>query len=350
MSLSNESNFFNGKKDILLKYYAILDKQFNKAAKTNSVVTKYLDLGVRKIKLEIANEEIIPRIEQNFNFTIKDNLDHYDSVLHIWKDDVRSFLSSSYQNKKYLAVVYNKQTIMRFFLEYNMLNAQNIFSKSFYFSASDFSDKILPKFGHLFVNAIFPATLTSHSSLAHAASVGIDNKGVLICASSGGGKTTLAITCLMDNFQYVSDDYLIINKENNILYSHPIYSMVTLTPQIYNNLTNLKSKFMYDNYNNTKYTLDISAYNNNFVKSLPIKAMIFPSISDISEPTIEKSNNTKAITQFVYSTAKQMDQHLNKEYVKLLLSLVKDLDCYQINLSRNLDKNVKILRQFIKEL
>jgi hypothetical protein len=78
--------------------------------------------------------------------------------------------------------------------------------------------------------------------------------------------------------------------------------------------------------------------------------MIFPSISDISEPTIEKSNNTKAITQFVYSTAKQMDQHLNKEYVKLLLSLVKDLDCYQINLSRNLDKNVKILRQFIKEL
>ncbi len=223
MNLNNESNLFNGKKDILLKYYAILDKQFNKAAKTNSVVTKYLDLGVKKIKLEIANEEIIPRIEQNFKFTIKYNLDHYDSVLHIWKDDVRSFLSSSYQNNKYLAVVYNKRTVMRFFLEHNMLNAQNIFSNSFYFSASDFSDKILPKFGHLFVNAIYPATLTSHSSLAHAASVGIDNKGVLICASSGGGKTTLAITCLMENFQYVSDDYLIINKENNILYSHPIY-------------------------------------------------------------------------------------------------------------------------------
>ncbi len=138
MNLNNESNLFNGKKDILLKYYAILDKQFNKAAKTNSVVTKYLDLGVKKIKLEIANEEIIPRIEQNFKFTIKDNLDHYDSVLHIWKDDVRSFLSSSYQNNKYLAVVYNKRTVMRFFLEHNMLNAQNIFSNSFYFSASDF--------------------------------------------------------------------------------------------------------------------------------------------------------------------------------------------------------------------
>ena len=348
--MTTEQCLFNINDNTYLKYCSFLDDKFNKAAGEKSVFTRYLDLGVKVIKLQIAGEEFLKRTEQNFYYSIKKEVKHYDATLYIWKDDIRSFLSDNYKKNKFLCVMHNNDIFIKFFLEIGMLNAQNLKTNSFYFAVNSFSDDVLPKVGHLFVNAIFPATLTNHSSLAHAASVGIDNKGVLICASSGGGKTTLAVSCLIDGFQYVSDDYLILNKIENNLYAHPIYSMVTLTPPIYNRLTNLKCQFMYNNYNNTKYVLDVSAYNNSFVQGMPIKVLIFPFISQLREPTIEKINKGKTVAQFVYSTAKQMDEHLNKEYMKLLISLVKDLDCYQINLSQDLDKNVKILKQFIKEL
>ena len=341
---------FNVSKNIVESYYRFLDRQFVNVSQTNSVVTKYLDLGIKVIRLKIANKELLPRVEQNFHCSLKNESKHYDATLYVWKDDIKTFLSDYYRNLtdlKYLCVDSENKPVIKFFLDKDILNAHNVATNNFYFVAKSFSDEAISKFGHLFVHSIYPVTLTANSSLAHAASVGIDNKGVLICAKGGSGKSTLAVSCLINGFQYVSDDYLILNKEKNILYSYPIYSMITLSPQIYNKLTNLKSKFMYNNYNNTKYTLDISEYDENFVKKLPIKTILFPVISNTLNPYIEKTSKAKAITQFVYSTAKQMDQHLNKEYIKTLTSLVKDLDCYQINLSQDLNKNVRMLKDFI---
>lgn len=340
----------NADKTTIDKYYSFLDKQFHKASQTNSVVTKYLDLGIKIIRLRIANKEILPRVEQNFYYTLKNESKYYDATLYVWKDDINNFLSDCYKSLNYLCIYNEYKPMFKFFLDKKVLSARNITTNSFYFVAESFSDTEISKFGHLFVQYIYSVVLTTQSSLVHAASVGINDKGVLICAAGGSGKSTLAISCLMDGFQYVSDDYLIVNKENNILYSYPIYSMTNVTPQIYDRLPGLKSKFMYNNYNNTKYTLDISAYNENFVNKLAVKAIVFPVISNIDEPFIQKTNKTKAVAQFVFSTAKQMDQHLNRQYMKLLTSLVKDLDCYQINLSQDLNKNVKILKQFIKEL
>ena len=115
-------------------------------------------------------------------------------------------------------------------------------------------------------------------------------------------------------------------------------------------MPNLKSEFMCNNYNNTKYVLNISSYDNNIIRNLSIKAVVFPKISNVVEPTIERTDKNKALTQFVYSTATQMDKDKDPQYIKQLISFVKDLDFYQINLSKDLNKNVKILKQFIKEL
>ena len=78
--------------------------------------------------------------------------------------------------------------------------------------------------------------------------------------------------------------------------------------------------------------------------------MVFPKICNVEEPTVEKTNKNRVVTQLVYSTATQMNNDKDAQYIKLLISFVKDLDFYQINLSKDLDKNVKILKQFIKGL
>ncbi|MBR3627770.1 MAG: hypothetical protein IKN42_02850 [Elusimicrobia bacterium] len=349
MILKTETYILNVNKNSLLKYYDFLDSRYKKTAEQNSVVTKYLDLGIKVIRLQIAYKNFLPELEKYFSCSLKNNIDKYDETIYIWKDNIYSYINDQYNKSKWIEVSYDKKDLIRIDLENKIINAENSESKKYYFVAEDFSYDILSKQGHLFVKLISQIVRTEHSALVHSAAVGIDNKGILICAKSGSGKSTLSVSCLTNGFQYVSDDYLILNKTNNLL-ALPIYSIITLSEHIYKQMPNLKSEFMCNNYNNTKYVLNISSYDNNIIRNLSIKAVVFPKISNVVEPTIERTDKNKALTQFVYSTATQMDKDKDPQYIKQLISFVKDLDFYQINLSKDLNKNVKILKQFIKEL
>ncbi len=350
MTLKNETYILNVNKNSLLKYYDFFDKRFQKQAKRYSLVTKYLDLGVKVIRLQIAYKDFLPQLKRYFSCSLKDNVTGYDETIYIWKDDIQSYLNEQYNKSKWITVSCQNQQYIRIDLGNKIINAENPEGKKYYFIAQDFSYDILSKQGHLFVRHISQMVSTSNSALVHSAAVGINGKGVLICAMGGSGKSTLSVSCLADGFQYVSDDYLILSKkDDNNLAAYPIYSMITLSDKIYKQMANLKSEFMCDNYNNTKYILNISGYDN-VITNLPIKAVVFPKISNITEPTIEKTNKSKAITQLVYSTATQMNADKDARYIKLLISFVKDLDFYQINLSSNLSKNVRILKNFVKEL
>ena len=101
---------------------------------------------------------------------------------------------------------------------------------------------------------------------------------------------------------------------------------------------------------NTKYILNISSYDDKLERKLPIKAIVFPNIANVQDPAIEKTNKNRALTQLVFSTATQMNNDNDTSYIKLLISLIKNLDFYQINLSQNLNKNVEVLKKFIKGL
>ena len=349
MTLKTETYILNVNKNSLLKYYDFFDKRFQKIAIQESVITKYLDLGIKIIRLQITYKEFLPQLELYFSCTLKDNAENFDETIYIWKDDVQSYVSEQYNKSKWIFVSCQNQQYIRIDLENKIINAENSEGKKYYFMAEDFSYDILSKQGHLFVRQISQIMRTFHSALVHSAAVGVDNKGILICAMGGSGKSTLSVSCLTDGFQYVSDDYLILNKTDDSLDAYPIYSMITLSEHIYKQMSNLKYQFMCNNYNNTKYVFNISDYDNVITK-LPIKAVVFPKICNIEEPTVEKTNKNRAITQLVYSTAIQMNKDKDAQYIKLLISFVKDLDFYQINLSKDLDKNVKILKQFVKEL
>ena len=338
MTLKNETYILNVNKNSLLKYYDFFDKRFQNRVKQDSLIIKYLDLGIKVIRLQIAYKDFLPQLKQYFSCSLKDNVDGYDETVYIWKDNIQSYINEQYSKSKWITVSCQNQQYIRIDLGNKIINAENPEGKKYYFIAEDFSYDILSKQGHLFVKHISQIVRTSNSALVHSAAVGMDNKGVLICAMGGSGKSTLSVSCLIDGFQYVSDDYLILNKTDNDLTAYPIYSMITLSQKIYKQMTNLKSEFMCNNYNNTKYILSISDYDS-IITKLPIKAVVFPKISDVYEPTIEKTNKNRALTQLVYSTATQMNADKDVQYIKLLISFVKDLD-----------KNVKILKQFVKEI
>jgi hypothetical protein len=230
------------------------------------------------------------------------------------------------------------------------LSAYNSETKTYYFAQNEkFSIDIIRKMGHLFAVQINAMMKDSDMALVHAAAVGIDDKGVLICARGEGGKSTLSISAMLEGFQYVSDDYLILSKTDQ-LYAHPIYSFTNIFPQTQAKMVGLKSKLMWDSYwRPQKQTLDISAHHDSFVKKLPIKAVIFPRIADVEIPFIEPVEKGKAIAQMIHSTIHQLGDYDNAGHIKKLIALTSDLEAYQINLSPDLEANVKILRNFIYE-
>jgi hypothetical protein len=312
------------------KYFLIVE---NRAGEPNmkEACVCYLSLGELTIKIENYIQAFSSQITTQFGFCLTDETDSYDKVFRI------IFGEKPGQDKFSKEMIHESQQLV-----------DNPSAKTHYLYCETFSIDVVRKMGHLFVKQINDMVCTSTQSLVHAAAVGIDGQGVLICARGGSGKSTLAVSAMLDGFQYVSDDYLILSKTDR-LYAYPIYSVINLSPDIYPKMKSLQAEYMYDSYYNPKCTMNINAHRERVVKKLPINWVIFPQITDEKVPAIKPMNKGKAIVQLVHSTISQTNDYLNTGTVKKLVSLVSDKDFYQINLSPDLDANVQLLRQFIKE-
>jgi hypothetical protein len=343
----------NVSKEEMDKYYMLFEKR---GGKSRFKQVKYLTLGNITIKIENRVEELAFPLETQWAYCLNDKAVSYDCTFFIWKDDIKS-LVADFAQKAYCLSFYPKNAekpAIEIFMQENRLKAYNPETKTYYFSKDDFSTDVIRKMGHLFVKQLSDIAQATNQALVHAASVGIDGKGVLICARGGGGKSTLAASALLDGFQYIADDYVVLSKnEKGQLYAHPIYSTVNLFPHIQEKLPGLNAKFIQDSYwQPNKKTFDISAHHDRFVPELPINTVIFPQIGNPENPSIEPMDvmeKGKAIVQLIHSTVFQMLDTQNSGYVKTLMSLVSGLDFYQINLSPDLNVNVKLLKQFIKE-
>ncbi|MDR1742526.1 MAG: hypothetical protein LBR48_01740 [Dysgonamonadaceae bacterium] len=207
------------------------------------------------------------------------------------------------------------------------------------------------RMGHLFVKQINKLSRTPEQMLIHAAAVGIDNKGVLIAAKGGGGKSTLAVSAMLSGFQYVSDDYSIIAKNGAYLTAYPIYSTININPAMYPQMPGLQAKYLWNSwYNEEKHSVEISAHHGSFVPELDIKAIVYPQIAAIEKPYIEAINRDKVVVQVAYSTASQMGLLFDVEYINSLKEMISGMKYYQINLCPNLAANVELLKHFTEKL
>ena len=195
---------------------------------------------------------------------------------------------------------------------------------------------------------------TKNSNLVHGACVGIDNKGVLFCARGQRGKSTLSVLSLLSGFEYVSDDYLTLEKDGENLYAYPIYSIITLSPRMYNEMYDKLegTRFVSNNVRKDKYVLNIANLHNQFRKRYPVKLCMYPEIVSDDEPSICECNQQEkgqAITHLVHSTIMQMLDVYNPKTMKKLIDMVNPFKFYKIYLCNNIYKNTDCLKQFLEE-
>ncbi|MGN1124996.1 MAG: hypothetical protein ACI4S3_04840 [Candidatus Gastranaerophilaceae bacterium] len=347
--------------------------------------TKYIDLGCKIVKLISYSDEFLPLVEKQLTYVLKDKSDHFDDTLVIWneKDPLKVIKDiftkfSKMEMRLRLEKAFRKAHGFEINNEKELYNTQ-IFEKSFsktkpaidfqtsrgfiignnkenhtyYYGVNNLEPEEFIKEGHIFVQIFNNILKTETSNLVHGAVIGYNGNGICFCARGQRGKSTLSVLSMMKGFEYVSDDYLILHKDSKgQLLSSPIYSIITLSPEMYNRLYNYmnNSRFISNNARKDKYVFNISNYHNTFKKNYPIKLCIFPEIVTDKDPSIRPctiEEKGRAIVQIIQSTLMQTADLSENWTVKKLMNMVKDLPFYKLNLCWDIDRNTEFLREFM---
>ena len=342
------------------------------------VKTLYLDLGVKVVRLLCFSKEFLPHIEKQLSYTLKKDSDKYDVTVILWQEkDIQNIL-------KHISTDFNPRTNLRLRVEMlatktknvelsvfykffsaskpilsisspnNIINSYDIANNIYFYGVENLEPEEFIKEGHIFVQILNNILKTKNTSLVHGACIGLDNQGILLCARGQRGKSTLAVLAIMEGFEYVSDDYLTLEKDSENLYAHPIYSIITLSPRMYNKLYDRLDgcRFLSNNARKDKYVIEISKFHKQFKKKYPIKLCMFPEIVSDIEPSVKECSiqeKGRAITHLVHSTIFQMNDKHDIKTIKKLVDMVKNFKFYKINLCNDIYKNVECLRKFIKE-
>ena len=227
--------------------------------------------------------------------------------------------------------------------------------KDYFFGAEKMDPESLLRSGHLFVKDLYRILDTPSTAMAHSACVGIDGTGVLICARGGRGKSTLAVSALLRGFDFISDDYTILEQEGETLFASPLYSIITLSPEMYNRLYDelAPARFVADNARKNKYVFEMSAWKDQVKGRYPIRACLYPEIRPDSKCGVfpcSQLEKGRAITNLVHSTQMQMLDQGNSFNSRKFIGMLQGLSFYKIILSADIFENVECLRDFIIKL
>lgn len=324
----------------------------------------FLDLGgVRTMKVACCHPDAATMVRRQLAWSLTGPVANPDTILYFWEEpDLSDFhrrvLGLDFDRNPgddYLLLVRKESGRLVPFAEFTGGNAVRLWYDNQYFCAvRSMEPEALLKEGHLFVKQLYRALDTPSTHLIHGACVGIGGSGILMCARGAKGKSTLSVTAMLRGFDYVADDYLMLEKDGAALSASPLYSIITLSPMMYNALYDDlgEARFVSNSARGDKYVLDIAAYGAALKRHYPIRACMFPEIVPDAEPSVvacTPQEKGRAITHMIHSTLGQMNDEGNAATVRKLIGMLSGLDFYRIRLSPDIFRNAGCLRDFIQE-
>lgn len=159
---------------------------------------KFLDLGVKTVRLICYSKDFIHLVEKQLNYVLKDNAEKYDATLKIWQDDnIKMFPSkiidklNPAKNLKFrVQMIVDKIKDIDLWIfddEYSKINpiisnnvwngifsAQNITTNTFYYGVKDLDPEEMIKEGHIFIQHLNRILKADNINVVHGASVGMN--------------------------------------------------------------------------------------------------------------------------------------------------------------------------------
>lgn len=319
--------------------------------------------GIKTVRVLSCNPEAAPMIRRQLAWSLTEPVPNPDATLVLWREKVDATfhkrvlgigVEDDGSGDNLILALREGDGIKPFGeVSYENHTANLTDGNCSFYCVESLEPEEWIKEGHLFVHWLYRLADTPTSHLVHGACIGLDGKGVLMCARGQRGKSTLAVTALLRGFEYVSDDYLILEKAAETLAASPIYSIITLSPRMYTALYDdlTQARFVCNNARKDKYVFDISGYGAALRRAYPIRLCIFPEIEpSLTEAVIapcSAAEKGRAITHLVHSTVLQMQAQGDAGTVRKLIDMLQGLPFYSMKLCPDIYANVETLRKFL---
>jgi hypothetical protein len=182
-----------------------------------------------------------------------------------------------------------------------------------------------------------------NGEIIHAATIGIDGKGILINGPSGSGKSTLALLAALRGCQVLADD-VTLHHEGKI---YGIYSrakaQASSTPL---SLAGLSTYEVADTFQG-KTVVPLDNFKERFVRSLDLQVIILPVFVHMNH--YERLSPSIALKLLAPNSLREIFGGTPKNFMRLA-QLTRKVPTYRLALSEDLEKNYQQLVKIVSEL
>lgn len=331
------------------RFFARLDQE------TENLPGFHILFGHHILLLKFPDEETAKKNRVFLDLVYTEHEGKPDGTITVWRGKIENYLNISSRSGRSTCWEYTGENgFIRFAEWQDRILAYHIQSNRQYIIMNGPLDEYIPIW--------FPFRMELHNFsmshdyvFVHSGAVGLNGEGVLISSVGGGGKSTTVLSCLLDGFDYVSDDYLILERRTATAY--PLFNSGILNEDSLHRLPELKP-LIYGHVPKrpNRYIIDLSNYRNQFCHGMKIKAVVYPRLLHTDRPgreaLIRKDPLHVGKTQMVISSANQngFDMLKDQDALHCLFGAVSDLPSYEMLLSQDRQSNCRALRDLICSL
>jgi len=170
----------------------------------------------------------------------------------------------------------------------------------------------------------------------HAGSVGRDGRAVLVAGASGAGKSTTALACLDAGFDYLGDDYVLVDVASTTAYS--LYGTAKLEPENLARFPGLVPLVANpERLGDQKAMVYLDDHRpDRLARTLRLRAIVLPRVTGRPGSGLAPASPAAALRVLAPTTSAQLPGY-GREVVTKLGALVRALPCYRLDAGTDLD-------------
>jgi len=271
-------------------------------------------------------------------FHLKNNVPHFTNHINIENIHLDAYYYCDkskyiiyYENLAYISIFENKV-----FVNYNLEKLNNVYH-------SVYSPYLLCT---SLLYELF--AIKGHYLIIHASGIAKKGKGVIFLAKKGSGKSTLSLSMsLTCQYDYLSDDKIIYNRDEHLIHSIP--DVIRLNKDVYHTIfphdtnSNMKLSVFRD-----KFVINLAQLPLNYSSYTIPNIIIVPSINHDCENLFEatEASTIEILDEMLQHRIVAFEQS-QSEIIQNAFSIINKCKRYTLKLGRQVDYNIHSLNQFI---
>ncbi len=181
--------------------------------------------------------------------------------------------------------------------------------------------------------------------LAHAFAASKDGQCVLIIGPSHSGKTTTGLALILQGWQLISNDIVLLEERNGRIYALPTPGIVNIRPYTLKLLPQLgdilaSTTPVYGQYNLTGDAL----VNGRWSTPCPVTHLYFPFIEQRLHTTLHHQNRAVALARLMSESMDRWDEDALPQHMTILQKLVRQANAYALHLGQDLAQLSNLLQ------